>query len=117
MMNIYQRGCHTALRILKKYGVSYQVKRAGKHWVDDNGVEHHEPESLFSIIGVKVLYKPYEIDGTLILSTDIKMVLSPEIDIRKGDSVLVDGIWLRVHEPNPVKPADVVICYKPQLRA
>lgn len=116
-MNIYQRGCHTALRILKKYGASYQVKRAGKHWVDDNGVEHHEAESLFSIIGVKVLYKPYEIDGGLILSTDIKMVLSPEVDIRKGDSVLVDGIWLRVHEPNPVKPADVVICYKPQLRA
>lgn len=116
-MNIYERGHNSALKLLKKYGSSYQVKREGKFWVDDYGVEHHERESLFAVIGVKVLYKPYEIDGTLILSTDIKMVLSPEVDIRKGDSVLVDGIWLRVCEPNPVKPADIVICYKPQLRA
>ncbi|VEB71534.1 Uncharacterised protein [Providencia rustigianii] len=116
-MNIYERGHNSVLKLLKKYGSSYQVKREGNFWVDDDGVEHHERESLFSVIGVKVLYKPYEIDGTLILSTDIKMVLSPEVDIRKGDSVLVDGIWLRVCEPNPVKPADIVICYKPQLRA
>nr|WP_305071609.1 hypothetical protein [Providencia sp. wls1938] len=116
-MNIYQRGYQTALRMLNKYGASYQVKRDGKHWVDDDGIEHHEPESLLSVTGVKVLYKPYEVDGTLILSTDIKIVLSPDVDIRKGDSILVDGIWFRVHEPNPVKPADIIICYKSQLRA
>lgn len=117
MMNIYQRGQSTALRMLKKYGASYQVKRDGKHWVDDEGQEHFEPETLFSAIGVKTQYKPHEIDGTLILSTDIKMILPPDIDIQKGDKVLVDGVWLRVHEPNPVKPADIIICYQSQLRA
>ncbi|NBM98613.1 hypothetical protein F9282_07355 [Proteus terrae subsp. cibarius] len=117
-MNIYQRGQSTALRMLKKYGISYQVKRDGKHWVDDEtGEEHFEPETLFSAIGVKTQYKPHEIDGTLILSTDIKMILPPGIDIQKGDKVLVDGVWLRIHEPNPVKPADIVICYQSQLRA
>nr|WP_282563459.1 hypothetical protein [Providencia stuartii] len=116
-MNIYQRGQSTTLRMLKKYGVSYQAKRDGKHWVDDEGQERFEPETLFSVVGVKTQYKPYEIDGTLILSTDIKMILPPDIDIQKGDKVLVDGVWLRVHEPNPVKPADIVICYQSQLRA
>lgn len=116
-MSIYQRGQSTALRMLKKYGASYQAKRDGKHWVDDEGQERFEPETLFSVVGVKTQYKPYEIDGTLILSTDIKMILPPDIDIQKGDKVLVDGVWLRVHEPNPVKPADIVICYQSQLRA
>ncbi|HAU5528417.1 TPA: hypothetical protein JD250_14065 [Proteus mirabilis] len=116
-MNIYQRGQSTALRMLKKYGASYQAKRDGKYWVDDEGQERFEPEALFSVTGVKTQYKPHEIDGTLILSTDIKMILPPDIDIQKGDKVLVDGVWLRVHEPNPVKPADIIICYQSQLRA
>lgn len=117
-MGIYQRGQSMAIRMLKKYGMAYQLKRDGKHWVDDDtGQERHEPETLFSATGVKTLYKPNEIDGSLILSTDIKMVFSPHVVIQKGDKVLVDEIWLRVHEPNPVKPADVVICYKSQLRA
>lgn len=117
-MNIYQRGYQTALRMLKKYGASYQMKRDGRHWVDDEtGKEHHEPETRFSAIGVKVQYKPRDIDGTLILSTDIKMVFSPEVAIHKGDHVLVDDVWLRVHEPNPIKPAELVICYQSQLRA
>ncbi|ELR5271139.1 hypothetical protein [Providencia sp. PROV024] len=117
-MSIYQRGQSTALRMLKKYGISYQVKRDGKHWVDDEtGQEHFEPETLFFVIGVKTQYKPYEIDGTLILSTDIKMVFSPAVVIQKGDRVFVDGVWLRVQEPNPIKPAELVICYQSQLRA
>ena len=116
-MNIYQRGHHTALRMLNKYGIPYKVKRDGRHWVDDGGVEHHEPESLFSATGVKVQYKPHEVDGSLILSTDIKMVFSPAVDIQKGDRVLVDGVWLRVQEPTPIKPADTVICYQSQMRA
>ncbi|WP_336192893.1 hypothetical protein [Providencia stuartii] len=117
-MNIYQRGYQTALRMLKKYGASYPVKRDGKHWVDDDtGKEHHDPETEFFATGVKVQYKPSDIDGTLILSTDIKMVFSPEAAIQKGDQVLIDGVWLRVQEPNPIKPADLVICYQSQLRA
>lgn len=117
-MNIYQRGHHAALRMLKKYGASYQVKRDGKYWVDDDtGKEHHEEETQFLATGVKVQYKPSDIDGTLILSTDIRMVFSPEMVIQKGDRVLVDGLWLRVQEPNPIKPAELVICYQSQLRA
>ncbi|HEF8772050.1 TPA: hypothetical protein RG734_001025 [Providencia stuartii] len=116
-MNIYQRGYHTALRMLKKYGASYPVKRDGKHCVDETGKEHHDPETEFLATGVKVQYKPHDIDGTLILSTDIKMVFSPEVAIQKGDHVLVDDVWLRVHEPNPIKPAELVICYQAQLRA
>ncbi|WP_419731293.1 hypothetical protein [Proteus mirabilis] len=45
------------------------------------------------------------------------MILPPDIDIQKGDKLLIDGVWLRVHEPNPVKPADIIICYQSQLRA
>lgn len=116
-MDIYQRGRSTAIRMIEKYGMAYQLKRDGKHWVDDEGQEHHGAESEFSVTGIKTQYNPSEIDGSVILSTDIKMVFSPMTVIQTGDRVLVDGVWLRVHQPNPLKPANIVICYQSQLRA
>ncbi|MBD1228659.1 hypothetical protein [Xenorhabdus griffiniae] len=117
MANFYPRMQKTAERLLKKYGAEFQVKRSGRHWVDEEGREHHELEKRFNTVGLKTRYNPNEIDGSLILSTDIKMVFSPDIEIKKGDHVLVDSVWLRVIEPNPIKPADIVLCYQSQLRA
>ncbi|PHM69023.1 hypothetical protein [Xenorhabdus kozodoii] len=116
MAKFYPRMQKTSERLLKKYGAKFQVKRDGKHWVDDEGQEHHEPGKQFGSIGVKTKYNPNEIDGSLILSTDIKMVFSPDLAIEKGDQVLVDDVWLRIIEPNPIKPADIVLCYQSQLR-
>ncbi|MEQ1976645.1 hypothetical protein [Xenorhabdus sp. SGI240] len=117
MAKFYPRMQKTAERLLKKYGAEFTVKRKGKYWVDDEGREHSEPEKQFNAIGVKVRYNPNEIDGSLVLSTDIKVVFSPDTQIDKGDLVLVDEVWLRVIEPNPIKPADIVLCYQSQLRA
>ncbi|PHM42345.1 hypothetical protein [Xenorhabdus szentirmaii] len=117
MAAFYPRMQKTTERLLKKYGAQFQVKRAGRHWVDDEGKEHHELESQFNVVGVKTRYSPNEIDGSLVLSTDIKMVFSPDTQIAKGDLVLVDEVWLRIIEPNPIKPADIVLCYQSQLRA
>ncbi|PHM46633.1 hypothetical protein [Xenorhabdus miraniensis] len=117
MAKFYPRMQKTSERLLKKYGAEFQVKRKGRHWVDDEGKEHHESEKRLNAIGVKTRYNPNEIDGSLILSTDIKMVFSPGVEIQKGDLVRVDGVWLRVVEPNPIKPADIVLCYQSQLRA
>ncbi|SFO05814.1 hypothetical protein [Xenorhabdus japonica] len=116
-MKFYPRMQKTSERLLKKHGAKFQVKRKGQHWVDDEGKEHHEPEKQFSAVGVKTKCNPNEIDGSLILSTDIKMVFSPNVEIQKGDKVLVDGVWLRVVEPNPIKPAHIILCYQSQLRA
>ncbi|MDX7992886.1 hypothetical protein [Xenorhabdus littoralis] len=117
MAAFYPRMQKTAERLLKKYGIEFQLKRSGRHWVDDDGRERHELEKRFNVVGVKTRYNPNEIDGSLVLSTDIKMVFSPNTQIAKGDLVLVDEIWLRVIEPNPVQPADIVLCYQSQLRA
>lgn len=117
MAKFYSRMQRTTERLLKKYGAEFQVKRNGLYWVDDEGREHHEQEKQFTVVGVKTRYNPNEIDGSLVLSTDIKMVFSPDRQINKGDKVLVDGVWLRIIEPNPIKPADIVLCYQSQLRA
>ncbi|WP_099126049.1 hypothetical protein [Xenorhabdus stockiae] len=117
MAKFYSRIQKTSGRLLKQYGAELVVRRKGRHWVDDEGRERNEPERQFNATGVKVRYNPNEIDGSLILSTDIKMVFSSDVQIEKGDLVLVDGVWLRVIEPNPVKPADIVLCYQSQLRA
>ncbi|AOM40173.1 hypothetical protein [Xenorhabdus hominickii] len=116
MVAFYPRMKNTSSRLLKKFGTPFTVKREGKHWVDDNGMEHHEPETRFKVIGVRAKYNPHEVDGALILANDVKLIFSAEIAIEKGDLVQVDGHWLRVLEPNPVKPADIVLCYQSQLR-
>ena len=92
-----------------------QMSRANATTLAKTAINHVQTE--FLVTGVKVQYKPHDIDGTLILATDIKMVFSPATVIQKGDRVFVDGVWLRVQEPNPIKPAELVICYQSQLRA
>lgn len=105
-----------ATRSLTRNGLSYSMIRGGG--VENvDGVEIEVPEKPLSVTGVKVDYAPKEIDGTNILSGDIRLVVTAEQDVQIGDRIEVDGIMYRVQKPNPVKPADVIIVYKPQLRA
>lgn len=81
------------------------------------GIEIETPELTLSITGVVVQYKLSEIDGTLIESGDFQIAATAETEIKIGDWIDVDGRRYRVIQPNPIKPAGVVILYKPQLRA
>ncbi|WP_449567503.1 hypothetical protein [Lelliottia nimipressuralis] len=112
----YQRMRATATRMIKQNGVAYNVTRKGKVTVIA-GVEHRSEDIHFTATGVKTEYQPGEIDGTVIESGDVRIVFTAEQEIKTGDLIDVDGITHRVVKPNPSKPADVVLCYKAQLRA
>ncbi|WP_034913024.1 hypothetical protein [Erwinia sp. 9145] len=103
-------------RLLTENGMQYSVIRKGKVTVVA-GKEIKEPDSIFTAVGVRTEYAPSEIDGSLIKAGDTRIVFSADTDLVIGDMVLVDEKQYRIVQPNPVKPASLVLCYKAQLRA
>jgi len=114
-MNLYARMQKRVKNLLEKYGIEFAVKRKDVISVDDSGKEHITKGSEFNTAGVRQDYKPEEING-LIQAGDVRIVFAPDKVIQIGDLVDIDGVSYRVIQPNPVKPADIVLCYKAQLR-
>lgn len=115
MVNFYERSFNTALKLLSKYGMEYSVLRKGKVSIV-NGKEVITENQTFTTTGIKTNYNPIEIDGTVIQSGDIQMVFSADVELKINDIVIIDGEKYLIKQPNPVKPADILICYKAQLR-
>ncbi|EOZ6412472.1 hypothetical protein ACQUXI_001543 [Cronobacter turicensis] len=112
----YERMRATARRLLGSNGTTWKVIRPGGVEVTA-GVEHVRPETRFDAIGVRSDYKPAEVDGTLIIGGDVRIIFTAEKKLLVGDLVDIDGTQYRIVNPNPVKPADLIICYRAQLRA
>jgi hypothetical protein len=115
MGSFYERSSNTALRLLSKNGIEYSVLRKGKVSIV-NGKEVITGNQTFTAIGVKTNYNPIEIDGTVIQSGDIQMIFAANVELKINDIVTVDDEKYLIKQPNPVKPADTLICYKAQLR-
>lgn len=112
----YPRMRNTAKRLLTGNGKSWDVTRPGTIEVI-GGVEHETPAVTFTAIGVRTDYRPGEIDGTVIQNGDVRIVFTADAELKIGDLVDVDGTQYRIEKPNPVKPADLLLCYRAQLRA
>lgn len=114
-MSFYLRSKETATRLISKYGMKYLVLRKGKVTIV-NGKEVVTGNQTFTATGIKTNYNPIEIDGTVIQSGDVQMVFSANVELKINDIVTIDGEKYLIKQPNPIKPADVLICYKAQLR-
>lgn len=114
-MSFYTKSKLTTTRLLSRYGAKYQVYRKGKVSIV-NGKEVVTESVSFTAIGIKTNYNPIEIDGTVIQSGDIQMVFSADAELNINDLVTIDGEKWLIKQTNPVKPADILICYKAQLR-
>ncbi|ELY4302229.1 hypothetical protein SMZ33_002850 [Cronobacter turicensis] len=112
----YPRMRAAAKKLLTGNGTIWKVTRPGKMEVIA-GVEHARPEIRFDAVGVRSDYKPAEVDGTLIIGGDVRIVFTADQALLVGDLVDIDGKPYRIVNPNPVKPADLVLCYRAQLRA
>ncbi|HHU3936672.1 TPA: hypothetical protein ACUB0U_000263 [Citrobacter freundii] len=107
----------TATRLLTENGKTYQLTRGGGITRDQFGKEVISPAETATVTGVITEYSTREIDGSLIATGDKKLAATFETEIRIGDLIDIDGKKWRVVQPNPVKPADVLISYNIQLRA
>jgi len=112
----YERMRETSTRLITENGMKYDVFRKGSVKVVA-GKEVREPDKNLTAIGVRTEYTPGEIDGTVILNGDVRIVFTAETELFTGDMVNIDGKFHRIVKPNPVKPAKVLICHRTQLRA
>lgn len=112
----YQRMRATAKRLISGNGTTWQITRPGKVEVIA-GVEHVQPEQQLTAVGVRTDYQPSEVDGKLIQGGDVRIVFTADAPLMIGDLVDIDGTAYRIENPNPVKPGNLVLCYRAQLRA
>lgn len=113
----YRRMRATATRLLTENGKTYHLTRGGGTVRDQFGKEVTTPAITATVTGVITEYSTREIDGSLIATGDKKLAATFETEVRIGDLIDIDGKKWRVVQPNPVKPADVLISYNIQLRA
>lgn len=113
----YLRMRTTATRLLTENGKTYQLTRGGSITRDQFGKEVTIPAITATVTGVITEYSSREIDGSLIATGDKKLAATFETEVRIDDRIEIDGKKWRVVQPNPVKPADVLISYNIQLRA
>jgi len=113
----YRRMRATATRLLTENGKTYPLTRGGTTTRDQFGKEVITPALTGTITGVITEYSAREIDGSLIATGDKKLAATFETEVRIDDRIEIDGKKWRVVQPNPVKPADVLISYNIQLRA
>lgn len=101
----------TAVSLIDKFGRTMQKRtttKSGDAWnptistLDEN------------IVAVSVGYKANEIDGTLIMATDKKLLTYDEVTT---DNFVVDNsIQYSVISINTINPGDTKIIYKVQIR-
>ncbi len=113
----YRRMRATATRLLTENGKAYQLTRGGGTIRDQFGKEVITPAVTATVTGVITEYSAREIDGSLIATGDKKLAATFETEVLIDDRIEIDGKKWRVVQPNPVKPADVVISYNIQLRS
>ncbi|WP_368893572.1 hypothetical protein [Kluyvera ascorbata] len=113
----YLRMRATATKLLTENGKMYLLTRGGGTIRDLFGKEVTTPFVTASVTGVITEYSSREIDGSLIATGDKKLAATAETEVRIDDRIEIDGKKWRVVQPNPVKPAGVLISYNIQLRA
>ena len=101
---------------LTENGKTYPLTRGGTTTRDQFGKEVITPAVTGTVTGVITEYSSREIDGSLIATGDKKLAATYETEVRIGDHIEIDGKTWRVVQPNPIKPADVLISYNIQLR-
>lgn len=87
-----------------------------KEWCEAQGLNYATARRYIKKTSAQK-YAPGEIDGTVIVNGDVQIVFTSEQEIKIGDVVDIDGTAYRIVNPNPAKPASLVLCYKAQLRA
>lgn len=115
MPNLYQNMAATTKRLMDSYGRSITLRRTTQEYDPITGGTVDSTEDLITT-GIVKSYNANLIDGTRIQSGDRELVLTDEQAPQMSDSVVIDGPWSIV-TIETIKPADVVIGYRLQVRS
>lgn len=108
-LELYIRLGDKADTLIKKYGRKVQMIRRSYGEID--------PRDCWV---VRTQFDPRLVDGELIMWTDHRYLMSPDVDPAPKEDVdrlIVDGQELRVVKAVPLKPADLTLLYDVQARS
>lgn len=111
----YLKLLRTANKLIDRFGGSVDVHRTGGVVVE-GGSEKVIPSSTFAVVGVQVDYKASEIDGSRVISGDVKFLCKASPAVKVGDMFALPEGDKRVVNTNPLNPAGTVLLYQLQLR-
>ncbi len=102
---------NTAITLINKFG-----RTATRRVVTNSGSEFDPTQTNVDtpIVGAFVGFSNREIDGTLILATDKKMISYDSVAI--DDKIIDASIKYVVKNVDTINPGDTVLIYKIQLR-
>ncbi len=66
---------------------------------------------------VATKYSSFDVDGSLILATDKKFLMSSLVEPEKADIIVDGGVEYNIENVEVVAPGDTTILYKVQARA
>ena len=117
----YTRSAATATRLLTRFGAAGSVRRSattgGNSWDPSSGTT---TTTDYPATMVVTDYAQADINGTVIQSTDKKVLMAPGVAVVPNTSdVLVtpDGGTLSVVGVKPLKPAATLVMYEIQARS
>jgi hypothetical protein len=108
----YSKLAKTATRLINRFGKTLQ-----KRTVTNSGSEWNPIQTIIDtpIDGVIGAYGIHEIDNTLIMSSDKKLLTTSLLEL--DDKVMDDNsVVYAIVSINQVQPADTTLLYKVQLR-
>jgi len=83
------------------------------------GLTTGESIESYPVTGVKLRYKNTDIDGTLVKSGDLRVLLSVEgltIVPVSTDTITISGIDWKIIDVKPLEPSDITVLYELQVR-
>lgn len=117
-MSFYSNLAATASRLLASKGQSVTFSREVSGTLDPvTGIISGATTTTFSGNGAAFDYNNSEIDGTVIKSGDIRLLVEAlSTEPEQGDKCTVNSIDYRVMDVSPTNPAGTVVMYEVQLR-
>ena len=109
----YTRAAATAARLISAYGRTMQLvtqTNSGDSW------NPTVSESTTDVYGVETKYSNSEIDGELIKSGDVKVLIDAEVKPELSMRLRTNGIDYSIINIETLAPADLTILYKLQVR-
>jgi len=116
----YTKSAATATRLIGRFGAVGAIRRSattgGNAWDPSSGTT---TTTDYPATMVVTDYAQKDVNGTVILATDKKVLVAPGVAVVPGVTdtlVTPDGATLNIVNVNPLKPAGTVVMYEIQAR-
>lgn len=115
----YERLAKSTAATLARFGAPAVLERVVVGEYDTTqGAPDEDSTQLYNTVAVRTAYKQSEVDGTSVLATDVKLLISPTIATppQTGDVIVLDGERYTVVSVRAEKPASILLLYTVQAR-